>query len=66
MTGFVSEATKTYIAHTLALVKSFWAKAQLECLSDGMAANCSEEQFEGYLKEVQPTTEKIIESLEQE
>lgn len=67
VSGFISEATKTYIAHTLALlVKSFWPKAQLECLAGGMAANCTEDQFEEYLKEVQPTTEKIVESLEQE
>jgi hypothetical protein len=36
----------------------------VEPLVDGMAANCSEEQFKDYLKEVEPVAHKIVESLE--
>jgi hypothetical protein len=39
--GYISETTKTYVAHVLGLVKSFWSKANVEPLEDGMAADCS-------------------------
>jgi hypothetical protein len=38
--GYVSETTKTYVAHVLGLVKSFWPKANVEPLVDSMAADC--------------------------
>jgi hypothetical protein len=31
-----------------------------------MAADCSEEQFKNYLKEVEPVAHRIVESLEQD
>jgi hypothetical protein len=40
--------------------------ANVEPLADGMAADCSEEQFKGYLKEVEPVAHKIVESLKQD
>jgi hypothetical protein len=50
----------------LGLVKSFWTKANMEPLADGMAADCSKEKFAYYLKEVEPVAHKIVESLEQD
>jgi hypothetical protein len=43
--SYVSETTRAYIAHVLRLVKSFWPKANVEPLANGMAADCSEEKF---------------------
>jgi hypothetical protein len=48
--GYVFETTKTYVAHVLGLVKSFWPKANVEPLANDMAADCSEEQFKVYQK----------------
>jgi hypothetical protein len=47
-------------------VKSFWPKAQLEVLTQGVAADCSEEQFGEYLLEARPVAKKIVESIEQD
>jgi hypothetical protein len=33
--SYISEITKTYVAHVLGLVKSFWPKAKVESLADG-------------------------------
>jgi hypothetical protein len=54
------------VAHVLGLVKSFWPKANVEPLVEGMAADCSEEQLKNYLKEVEPMAHRIVESLEQD
>jgi hypothetical protein len=54
------------VAHALGLVKSFWPKAQMEALADGIAADCSEEKFTEYLQEVKPVDDKIVENLEQD
>jgi phage gp36-like protein len=64
--GFISKTTRTYVAHVLGLFKSFWPKANLEPLADGMAADCSQERFTEYLKEVESVAQKIVESLEQD
>jgi hypothetical protein len=40
--SYLSETTKIYVAHVLGLVKSFWPKADVKPLEDGMAADCSE------------------------
>jgi hypothetical protein len=36
--GYVNKTSKTYMADVLGLVKSFWPKANLEPLAEGMAA----------------------------
>jgi hypothetical protein len=64
--SFVTEASTTYVNHALGLVKSFWPKARLEVLAQGVAADCSEEQFSEYLLEARPVAEKIVESIEQD
>ncbi|RLM69952.1 putative gypsy-type retrotransposon [Panicum miliaceum] len=66
VTIYIAEGTRTYIAQTLAMVKSYWPKAQLEPLGEGMAADCSVEQFTKFREEVVPIADKIAESLEQE
>jgi SMC interacting uncharacterized protein involved in chromosome segregation len=66
ITGYISETTKTYVAHILGLVKSFWLKANLSPLADGMAADCSKEKFSEYIEEVKPVAQKIVDSLELE
>jgi hypothetical protein len=64
--SFIAEASTTYVSHALGLVKSFWHKARLEVLTQGVAADCSEEQFSEYLLEDRPVAEKIVENIEQD
>jgi hypothetical protein len=51
---FLSEAPVTCVNNALAIVKSFLPSAQLEIFAQGMAADCTEEQFDKYLLEAQP------------
>jgi hypothetical protein len=62
--SYISETTKTYVAHVLGLVKSLWPKTNVEPLVDGMASDCSEEQFKDYLKKVKLVGHRIVESVE--
>ncbi|RLN31031.1 hypothetical protein C2845_PM05G24360 [Panicum miliaceum] len=64
--SYISEATRMYIAQALALVKPYWPKAKLQSLTEGMAVNCSVEQFTKFREEVEPLADKIAESLEQD
>jgi hypothetical protein len=54
---FLSEAPVACVSHALAFVKSFWPEAQLETFAQGVAAECTEEQFNKYLQEAQPVAE---------
>jgi hypothetical protein len=49
--GFLTEALAACVSHALAFVKSFWPEAQLEIFAQGVAAECTEEQFNEYLQE---------------
>jgi hypothetical protein len=48
-----SETTNTYVAHILGLVKSYWPKANCP-LVNGMSAECFEEKFSEFVKEIKP------------
>jgi hypothetical protein len=48
---FLSEAPVACVRHALAFVKSFWPEAQLETFAQGVAAECTEDQFNEYLQE---------------
>jgi hypothetical protein len=56
--NFIVEASTTYVGHALGIVKLFWPKARLEVLAQGVAADCSEEQFSEYLLEGRPVAKK--------
>jgi hypothetical protein len=63
---FLSEAPVTCINNALAVVKSFLPNAQLEIFAQGMAADCTEDQLDGYLLEAQPISERIVQSVMQD
>jgi hypothetical protein len=63
---FLSEAPVACVGHTLAFVKSFWLKAQLETFAQEVAAECTEDQFNEYLQEAQHVAEQIVENVLQE
>jgi hypothetical protein len=50
----------------LAIVKSFLPNAQLEIFAHGMAAECTEGQFDRYLLEAQPVSKRIVQSVVQD
>jgi hypothetical protein len=63
---FLSEAPITCVNNALAIVRSFLPSAQLEIFAQGMAADCTEEQFDRYLLEAQPVSERIVQSVMQD
>jgi hypothetical protein len=63
---FLSEAPVTCVSHALAFVKSFLLEAQLETFAQGVAAECTEDQFAEYLQEARPVAEQIVENVLQE
>jgi hypothetical protein len=54
---FLAEALVAWVSHALAFVKSFWPEAPLGMFMQGVAAECTEEQFNKYLQEAQPIAE---------
>jgi hypothetical protein len=63
---FLSEAPVTCVNNALAIVKSFLPSSKLEIFAQGMAADCTEEQFDRYLLEAQPVSEHIVQSVMQD
>jgi hypothetical protein len=57
---FLTEAPVACVSHALAFVKSFWPEARLEMFAQGVAAKCTEDQFNEYLQEAQPAVEQIV------
>jgi hypothetical protein len=63
---FLSEAPVTCVNNALAIVKSFLPNMQLEIFAQGMVADCTEDQFDRYLLEAQPVSERIVQSAMQD
>jgi hypothetical protein len=63
---FLTEAPVVCVGHALAFVKSFWPEAQLEMFAQGVAAECTEDQFNEYLRETQPVAEQIVKGILQD
>jgi hypothetical protein len=63
---FLTDAPAACVSHALAFVKSFWPEAPLGMFTQGVAAECTEEQFKKYLQEAQPVAEHIVQSVLQD
>jgi hypothetical protein len=63
---FLTEAPVACVSNALAIVKSFLPDARLEIFAQGMAAECTEDQFDRYLQEAQPVSEQIVQSVLQD
>ena len=47
---YVSTTTRQYVGHVLEFVKSYWPRTPLDPLGQGAKADCSDDQFNQYLK----------------
>jgi hypothetical protein len=63
---FLTEAPVACVSNTLAVVKSFLPNARLEIFAQGMAADCTEGQFDQYPQEARPVAEQIVQSVLQD
>jgi hypothetical protein len=66
MLKFLSEAPVACVSNALTYVKSFVPNAQLSIFAQGMAADCTDERFEEYLREAQPIAEQIVHGVLQD
>jgi hypothetical protein len=63
---FLTKAPVACVGNALAIVKSFLLDTRLEIFAQGMAADCTEDQFDRYLQEAQPVSEQIVQSVLQD
>lgn len=47
-------------------MKSYWPKANLTPLGEGMSVECTEERFADLMEEMKPIADRIVDVLEQE
>ena len=60
----IMEATsKNYLTHVIGVVKSYWPQHNLAPIAKGIAADCSEETFQGYCKDTEVIAEEILKNL---
>ena len=55
--------SKNYLTHMIGIVKSYWPQHNLATIAKGIAADCSDEDFQGYCKESEVTAEEIMKNL---
>jgi len=60
---YISTTTRQYMGHVLGLVKSYWPRTPLDPLGQGTKADCTDDQFNQYLRETSPIAGKIVETL---
>ena len=48
---FMTATSKNYLSHMLAVVKSYWPQHNLAPVAKGIAADCSDQDFQGYCKD---------------
>jgi hypothetical protein len=63
---FLTKAPVACVGNALAIVKSFLPDARVEIFAQGIAADCTEDQFDRYLQEAQPVSEQIVQSVLQD
>jgi hypothetical protein len=63
---FLTKAPIACVSNALAIVKSFLPDTRLDIFAQGMAADCTEEHFDEYLREAQPVAEPIVQSVLQD
>ena len=59
----MTATSKNYLTHMLGIVKSYWPQHNLAPIAKGIAADCSEETFQGYYKDTEVIVEEILKNL---
>ena len=60
---YVSTTTRQYMGHVLWLVRSNWPSTPLDALGKGAKSDCTDDQFNQYLRETSVVADQIVESL---
>jgi hypothetical protein len=60
---YVKHLAKSIPNQVLAFMKSYFPKAQVDVVADGLAANCTDEQYAELLEQMAPITGQVAEKL---
>jgi hypothetical protein len=63
LTTYVKHLAKSIPNQILAYMKSYFPKAPVEIVVDGLAANCTDEQYAELLEQMAPIAEQVTEKL---
>ena len=55
--------SKNYLTHMIGIVKSYWTQHNLAHIAKGIAVDCTDEDFQGYCKELEVIVEEILKNL---
>ena len=64
-TEFLAETSRNCIVQALGLVKSYWPRAKIDVLGDGMCSKCDHDQFVKYVEEVELVADQIVKLIDQ-
>ena len=54
---YLAEASRNCVAQALGLVKSYWPRAKIGVLGDGMCSTCGHDQFVKFVEEAEPVAD---------
>jgi fructose-1-phosphate kinase PfkB-like protein len=60
---YVKHLAKSILNQVLAYMKSYFAKAPVDVVAGGLAANCSNDQYKELLEQMAPIAEQVAEKL---
>ena len=59
----MTATSKNYLTHMIGIVKSYWPQHNLAPIAKGIAADCSDEEFQNYCKESKVIAEELLKNL---
>ena len=59
----MTATSKNYLTHMIGIVKSYWPQHNLAPIAKGIAADCSDGDFQGYCKEAEVIVKEILKNL---
>ena len=60
---YLTTTSKNYLAHMLAIVKSYWLQHNLALIALGIAVDCLDQDFLRYHEETEPIAKEILKNL---
>ena len=62
---YLAETSRNCVAQALGLVKSYWPRAKIGVLGDGMCSTCDHDQFVMFIEEAEPVAGQIVKWIDQ-
>ena len=62
---YLAEASRNCVAQAVDLVKSYWSRAKIGVLGDGMCSTCDRDQFVKFVEEAEPVADQIVKLIDQ-